>query len=243
MIPQRRFLIAFGALATVIAVGIGGYMAIEGWSFLDSLYMTVITISTVGYNEVHALSEGGHILSIVLIIGGVGVMLYTLTTIAEYVAEGYFGSILGRRRVRERLRKLNDHFIVCGYGRMGQEIASIFKSEGEPFVVIDLDQGAIDKAVKEGFLYLQGNVTSDETLREANIDRARALIAATGNDADNVYVTLSARGIRPDIFIAARASAGDSEHKLKRAGDDPGDISAATWGVVYGDACPAAVGS
>jgi len=220
MAPQKRFLIAVLGLITIIAIGTAGYAIIEDWSLLDSLYMTVITLATVGYGEVHPLSDGGRIFSIVLILGGVGVMFYTAVAIVQYVVEGHFGSTLGRRRLKEKIQRLKGHFIICGYGRVGQEVASNFKSEGIPFVVIEFRQSAIDRAIKDGCLCLEGNVTSDEVLREAGIERARAIIAAVGDDVDNVYVTLSARAIRPDIFIAARASADDSEHKLRRAGAD-----------------------
>ena len=122
--------------------------------------------------------------------------------------------------MRAEIKRLADHFIICGYGRVGQEVAANFKSEGVPFVVIDLDEDAIAKATEDGCLGLQGNVNNDELLREAGIERARAIIAVVGNDPDNVYVVLSARAMRPDIFIAARASVEDSKDKLKRAGAD-----------------------
>ena len=137
MNPLRRILWGIGALATIIVVGTGGYIVIEGWSFLDALYMTIITITTVGYAEIQPLSAGGRIFSIFLIIGGVSGALYTLTAIIGYIIEGHFGTTLERRRMKARIAKLKEHFILCGYGRVGEEIAHKFKEEGIPFIIID----------------------------------------------------------------------------------------------------------
>ncbi len=213
-----RFRIAISALIAIFVIGTVGYWLIEGWSLLDSLYMTAITISTVGYDEVEPLSRGGVIFSIVLIIFGVGVMFYTVTMIFQYVAEGQFGTTLWRRSMNERIEGLKDHYIVCGYGRVGREVTLHIKENQVPFVVIEKDQASVDAAIEEDCLCIRGDVTSDEVLKRAGIEKARALIASVGQDVDNVYVTLSARGFRSDIFIAARASNDDSERKLKRAG-------------------------
>ncbi len=220
MSPRQRFLWVIYSFCFIVAIGVFGYMIIEGWSFLDALYMTIITLSTVGYEEVHSLSTAGKVFSILLIIGGVGVMLYTLTAIVQYLIEGRFANIFGRRRMKEKISKLKKHVILCGYGQVGQEVARVFNDEGIPFVIIELDQEAIDKAVNADYLYLQGNATSDELLKEAGIQKARALVSALGSDADNLYVTLSAREMRPDLFIVARAAVEESEPKLKRAGAD-----------------------
>jgi len=220
MITRRRFLWVAYTLLLVVGIGIIGYMIIEGWSFLDALYMTVVTLSTVGYEEVHSLTTAGRIFSILLIIGGVGVMLYTLTTIVRYLIEGQFTNILGRRRMKEKLSKLKGHVILCGYGKVGREVARVFKREGAPFVVVELNQEALDDATDAGYLCLHGNATSDDVLKEAGVQQARALVAALGSDADNLYTTLSARELHSDLFIVARASAEESEPKLKRAGAD-----------------------
>ena len=216
----QRFLRVSLVLVSVVAFGIAGYMTIEGWSFLDALYMTVITLTTVGYDEVHALSAAGRVFSIALIVFGVGGMLYALTTVMQYFVEGQLTNILGRRRMKEKFAKLKDHIILCGYRRVGREVARVFRDEGVALVVIDVDQNAVDQAAADGFLHIQGNATSDEVLREAGIERAKALVAALGNDVDNVYVTLSAKGIRPDLLVVTRVSAEESESKLKRAGAD-----------------------
>ena len=193
-------------------------MAIEGWPFLDSLYMTIITISTVGFAEVHPLSSGGKIFSIVLMIGGVSSALYILSTVIGYLIEGHFGITLGRQRMKTRIAKLKGHFILCGYGRVGREIAKVFNDEAIPFVVIDNDEEFSAKIEEDGYLHILGDATSDEALREAGIEKARGLVAAVGADTDNTYITLTARGLNPDLFIEARACSPSSEVKLKRAG-------------------------
>ena len=218
MSPRRRLLWGIRALAAIIVVGTGGYIVIESWSLLDALYMTIITITTVGYAEVHPLSAGGRIFSIFLIIGGVSGALYTLTGIIGYIIEGRFGTTLERRRMKTRIAKLKGHFILCGYGRVGEEIARKFKEEGIPFIIIDNRPDCIARAEQAGYLDLQGDATSDEVLREAGIGQARGLVAAAGDDADNTYITLSARGLCPELFIEARASSEEAETKLKRAG-------------------------
>lgn len=218
--PSRRLLQIIFALVVVIAIGVVGYRLIEGWSLLDSLFMTITTISTVGYKEVHELSQAGQIFTIILIVTGVGVLFYGVTTIVQYVIEGNLENILGRRRMKEKISKLKGHIIVCGFGRVGKEVARVFQEEGVDFVVIDNSKDAVAEAAASGYLYIEGNASSDEVLKEAGILHARGLVAAAGSDADNVFITLSARGLRPDIFITARASAHESEFKLRRAGAD-----------------------
>ena len=220
MSPTRRLLWGIGALAIIIATGGIGYMLIEGWSFIDALYMTIITITTVGYNEVHPLSDSGRIFSIFLIVGGVGGALYSLTAIVAYVIEGGFGTTIGRRQMKNRIAKLKNHFILCGYGRVGQEIAHVFTEEAVAFVVIDKDKESIANAEKDGRLYLLADATTDDVLKEAGIEWARGLVVAVGSDADSTYITLSARGLRPNLFIEARASSSEAEAKLKKAGAD-----------------------
>jgi voltage-gated potassium channel len=220
MNPARRLLWGVCILATIIVAGIIGYMVIEGWSFIDALYMTVITITTVGYAEVHPLSAGGQIFSIVLIVGGVSGALYVLSAVAGYIIEGQLGTTLGRRRMQKNIAKLKDHFILCGYGRVGREIARIFAEEGVPFVVIDKAQDTIADIEKDGHPYVLADATSDEVLKEAGIERARGLVIVVGDDADSLYITLSARGLRPDLFIEARAITSSAEAKLKKAGAD-----------------------
>jgi len=220
MEPTNRLILGATILLVTIAAGVVGYTFIEGWSFLDSLYMTVTTITTVGYSEVHPLSTGGRIFSIFLILGGMGGAFYALFGIIEYIVEGQFGITLRRRRMKNKIAKLKGHLILCGYGKVGEEVANTLKEEEVPFVVIDNRSECTTRAEAAGHLSLQGDATSDEVLKEAGIEQARGLVAALGADVDNTYITLSARGLRPDLFITARASDAEAETKLKRAGAD-----------------------
>ncbi|MEK6726492.1 MAG: potassium channel protein [Deltaproteobacteria bacterium] len=207
-------------LVSIITFGVAGLMFLEGWSFLDSLYMTVITMSTVGYREVHPLSLSGMVFVITLIVLGVGSFLYIITSLAEYVVAGHLVGALGRRRMKKEIDSLNNHYIICGFGRVGQQVAAELKREGVPCVIIDSDQNSIDRCISEGYLYIQGDASNDEVLKKAGIERVKGLVTATDSDADNVYVTLSAKNLRDDIFVVARANTEGSEHKLHKAGAD-----------------------
>jgi len=216
----RRLLFALYAFIIIVAIGVIGYMVIEGWTFLDSIYMTITTITTVGFREVHPLSEAGRIFSIFLIIGGVGGALYILTTIMGYLIEGQFDITLGRRRMKNKIARLKKHFILCGYGRVGEAIALTFSEEGTPFVVISNNEEHVARAEKEGYLAILGDATDDDVLEEAGIKRAYGLVSAVGSDTDNTFITLSAREARPDLFIEARSSSPTADSKLRRAGAD-----------------------
>ena len=218
MSTRQRLQTIIYVLVIIVCIGVIGYMTIEGWSFLDALYMTIITLSTVGFQEVRELSEAGKAFSIVLILFGVGALSYSLFTVVQYILEGNLASIWGRRRMKDKIAKLRKHVILCGYGLVGREVARVFKDEGVPLVIIEQNPEAVALAAENDFLCLQGNATNDEVLEEAGISQARALVAALGTDADNVYVTLSARQMRSDLFIVARASTSDSEPKLLQAG-------------------------
>jgi voltage-gated potassium channel len=218
MEPQKRLRRGIIILASIIAAGTIGYMLIEGWTPLDSIYMTVITVSTVGFGEVHPLSEAGRIFTIILIIGGVSGALFVFSALIDYVIEGRMGIARRKRHMKAKIAELKDHFILCGYGRVGEEVARIFTEEGVPFVTIDSRPENIALAEEQGYLCLLGDATSDKVLLEAGIERARALVAAVGSDVDNTYIVLSARGLRPDLFIEARASTKEAEAKLKTAG-------------------------
>jgi voltage-gated potassium channel len=218
MSPLKRLIWGIIALAVIIVTGTVGYLLIEGWSFLDSLFMTITTITTVGYDEVHPLSDGGRIFTSLLIVGGVGGALYTLTAIVAYVVEGEFGTTIGRRQMKNKIGKLKEHFIICGYGRVGQEIANVFIEEQVPFVVIDNNHDKIVQADEGNRLYLFADATNDEVLKEAGIESARGLVVAVDGDAESTYITLSARQLNPDLFIEARSSSNEAETKLKKAG-------------------------
>jgi voltage-gated potassium channel len=222
MSPRRRLIYIAIALLAVIAVGTIGYKVIGGeeWSFLDAIYMTVITLSTVGFKEVHELSDTGKVFTIVLVIGGVGVMLYSLANIFQFFIEGQLTDIFERRRMKDNIAKLKGQIIVCGYGQVGQEVALTLRSEGVPFVIVDQSPEAIAEATRDGHLCVQGDATKDDVLTESGIQQARGLVAAVGSDADNIFITLSAKGLKPGLLVVARAFAEESESKLKRAGAD-----------------------
>jgi len=205
-------------LLFILAIGTIGYNIIEGWSFIDSLFMTVITISTVGYDEIYPLSRAGQIFSIVLIISGVGAFFYIITTLVQYTIEGQFGIRIGRQRMEAKIKKLHNHFILCGYGRVGQAISGILKQQAIKFVVIDHDAESVNKAQNADCLTILADATKDEALKQAMIDEARGIITAFGSDADNTYVTLAARELNSTLPIIARASSSDAERKLRQAG-------------------------
>jgi voltage-gated potassium channel len=217
---KRRLLWIGIAILAIVTIGTAGYMIIEDWSFIDSIYMAVTTLSTVGFQEVHSLSAEGRIFTMVLILGGTGTMLYAVTAIVQYLLEGNLANILGRRRMKAEISKLKGHTILCGYGKVGKEVAHVFENEKTPFVVIDSDEKACTRATGDGFLCVNMNAANDEALKEAGIMTAKALVAALGSDADNLYLTLSAKSLKPDIFIVARIDNEESEEKLKRAGAD-----------------------
>ncbi|MBN2238939.1 MAG: potassium channel protein [Dehalococcoidales bacterium] len=220
MSSLRKVIIGIIVLIAITFAGTIGYMVIEGWSFLDSIYMTITTITTVGYEEIHPLSDNGQIFSIFLILTGMGGAFYALTGVITYIVEGNIAATLGRRRMENNIAKLKSHFILCGYGRVGEEIANILKEEEIPFVIIDNRPECIARADQAGLLHVEGDATSDEILKAAGIDHARGLITALGSDVDNTYITLSARGLYPSLFITARASDATTEAKLKRIGAD-----------------------
>jgi voltage-gated potassium channel len=212
--------VAAALLASIILAGTVGYVVIEGWPLWDAVYMTVTTITTVGYREVHPLSRAGQIFTVGLIIGGVGAALYTFTLMASIVVEGGLPRRIQERRAAHMLETIRDHFIICGYGRIGSLVASQFQQQHVPYVVIERDPGRYQAAVADGGLAVEADASREEVLRRTGIERARGLIAAVSTDADNVYTVLSARVLRPDLFIIGRAEGEDAEQKLKRAGAD-----------------------
>ena len=223
MLRSIRSPLARGVIALVLLVGTGiaGYMRIEGWSLLDAAYMTILTFTTVGYEEVHPLSTGGRVFTIFLMIVGVGVMLYILSSVVNAaVAHEIVGLFVRRRRFRRRMASLRGHFIVCGYGRVGAAVASTLQESSTPLIVMDRDADVLSDAEEQGLLCLQGDATRDSDLLAAHIGEAAGLLAATGTDSENVYISLTARGLKSDLHIVARASYPGAEVKLRRAGAD-----------------------
>jgi len=212
---RKKLILALLLMGVIVFFGTTGYMVIEGWNFMDSLYMTVITLTTVGYQEVKDLSPSGIWFTIILIIGGVGTMLYVLSIGAKFILEGQLQQVFGRRRLEKKIKELRDHYIICGYGRMGKIIAKELKSRGVKTVVTEKNPVLSEM---EEFLILEGDATLDYVLKEAGIEKAKGLITVLPTDAENLYVVLSARGLNPDLIIVARAGEEGSEQKLLRAG-------------------------
>jgi voltage-gated potassium channel len=209
-----------GLLVLVLVIGTTGYVLIEGWSISDALYMTVTSITTVGYREVHDLSPAGRIFTMILLLGGVGTVFYVLTLMVAGVVEGGLFVRLDQRRRARMIDNLHDHFIVCGYGRVGRLIVEEFRREGVSHVVIDRDPDLAHEIIQEGGLAVSADASSEEVLQRVGIHRARGLVTAVSTDAENVYIVLSARLLRPDLYIIGRAETDDAVRKLKRAGAD-----------------------
>jgi voltage-gated potassium channel len=209
---------AVALLAAVVLAGTLGYMVIERWSAWDAFYMSVITITTVGYREVHDLSLAGQIWTVLLLFGGVGSALYVFTLLATVVVEGGLPLRLQKRRQARMINTIKDHFIVCGYGRIGSIIAGQLQRQNVPFVIVERDPARLQAAMMDGVLAVQADASHEDVLKRVGIDTARCLIAAVGTDAENVYTVLSARVLRPDLFIVGRAEGDDAARKLLRAG-------------------------
>lgn len=212
--PWRRLRIATLAFVAVVAIGTGGYTAF-GFTFLDALYQTITTLSTVGFREVEPLDGNGKVFTIVLILVGVGTVLYTFSVFLEVVIEGHLGNLVGRRRMDREIASMSHHVIVCGWGRVGRAVARELTAEKKPFVIVELDASRL---VGVETPVVIGDAADDEVLRKAGIARADALVAALTTDAENLYITMSARAVRDDMFIVARARDESSAGKLMRGG-------------------------
>lgn len=218
MDPVRHLKISMVVLFLLMSLGTLGYMGIERWRFIDALYMTVITLGTVGFKEVHDLSDAGKLFTMGLIIVGVSVLGYIVGSLAQIMFEGQIQRIMGRKKVEKKINALSDHYIICGFGRIGSLICKEFKANHLPFVIVEKAIETTEKLDEEGYLHLKGDATLDETLLKAGIKRAKGLISVVTSDTENVYIVLTARGLNPDLYILARSGEEGSDIKLKRAG-------------------------
>lgn len=213
-----RIILILLLLLFVTGLGTLGFHWTEGWSFAQSFYITVITISTLGYNEILSLTPQGKMLTVVVVVLGIATAGFAVTSLAQYFMAIELHTVLGRRRMEKEIQQLKNHYIICGAGRIGRRVAKELRMRPVPYVVIEKDEVKANRIREEGALTIWGDSTKAETLREAGIERAKGLISVITSDADNVYVTLTARGLRPELPIVVRASEEDAEEKLRRAG-------------------------
>lgn len=214
----RRLTLAAGLLVLLLLIGTTGYTLIVGMSLIDAIYMVVITISTVGFGEIVPLNPAGRLFTVALIGSGAGLVAFTFSGAAEFVLSGEWQEYLDQRRRQRMVEQLSGHTIICGYGRIGRHVADELHAQGLPFVILDLDAVRVERVRHRGYLALEGNAANEEHLQSAGIARASSLISAASSDAENVFIVLTARSMREDIVIVARANFDESEDKLLRAG-------------------------
>lgn len=218
---MRRRLAALAlAVLGLLIVGTAGFTLIEGWPVEDAFYMTLITVTTVGYRELHELSPAGRVFNSVLIVFGVSTLFFAIGVLTQSLVAVELGEIFGRRRNKRMIEQLREHYIVCGFGRVGRAAAEELRRAGVPFVVVDRNPERVERAIRAGMLALNADSTRDDTLKEAGVERARGLIAALATDADNLFVILSAKNLNPMLSVATRAGEEEAEQKLRRAGAD-----------------------
>lgn len=218
MVPRRYLILIVIPIALMLGGTAGYYFLDDRYTLLDALYMTVTTLTTVGYGEVHHLTWSGRIFTIVLLLVGVLTFFYTVTELVRLVIGGELQQLLGKRRMERNLAELKNHMIICGYGRMGRHVCGEFSRRGLPFVIIDSEAETLRDFNLAHGIALEGDATSDEVLRHAGVERARALVTVAASDADNLFITLSARLLNEKLFIVARAEGELAEEKLRRAG-------------------------
>ncbi|HEV2689114.1 MAG TPA: NAD-binding protein [Bryobacteraceae bacterium] len=217
---RNRLLLIGVALIVAIAGGTIGFILTDNYTPFDAFYMTIITVSTVGYAEVHPLSHAGRVFNSFLIFFGVTIMLLAVGGMTQAIIELELNQYFGKRRNKKMIDKLHDHYIVCGFGRVGRGAASELKRAGVPFVVVDKNEDRVEWAMKEGMLAALADATDDGTLRDAGIERAKGLIATLQSDADNLFVILSAKALKPSLLVSARIASEQTERKMRLAGAD-----------------------
>jgi voltage-gated potassium channel len=216
----RRMLIIGAAMLVVLLTGTVGLVLIAGYPVFDAFYMTLYTVATVGYSELHPLSRMGRVFNSFIIFFGVTVMFFAIGAMTQTIVQLELGDIFDKRRMRRMIDKLANHYIICGFGRVGRGAAEELRAAGAAFVIVDRDPERVEQAIKTGMLAVQADSTRDETLHAVGVTKARGLIAALGTDADNLFVILSAKTLNPKLNLAARVAEEESEQKLRRAGAD-----------------------
>ncbi len=216
----RNLRLVAGALAFVIALGTAGFHYIEGWPWFDGFYMVITTLTTIGYQEVHPLSHAGRVFNVVIILGGVSLVFLAIGSATQALLEFELQSFFGRRRMERDIGRLSDHYILCGAGRVGRSVARELARRPAPFVIIENNEAKAQKFAAENWLMLIGDATQEQVLRDAQIEHARGLVAATTTDATNLYIVLTARSLNPKLRIIARASEEMAEKHLLSAGAD-----------------------
>lgn len=204
----------------ITMIGTSGYMLLEGWTFLDSVYMVIITLFTIGFQEAHKLSDAGRIFTIFIIIGGVGTAIYAAGLIVEIIVEGHLAEYNRRKKMAKTISDLTDHLIICGFGRVGRQVAEEFDHSGVDYVVVDRSENVAEFLENRDIPYVIGDIINDNNLEMAGITRARGIIANSDSDVANVFVTLSAKALNPNLFVIARSGSRESDNKLKIAGAD-----------------------
>jgi len=217
---RRRLIFIAAAVALILAAGTVGFIVIENYPPFDAFYMTVITVSTVGYAEVHPLSHAGRVFNSILILFGVTVILLAVGSMTQAIIELELNQTFAKRRTKKMIDQLHDHYIVCGFGRVGRGAAFELQRAGVPFLVVDNHEDRVEWAIKTGMLAALADATNDETLKDAGILRAKGLIATLSSDADNLFVILSAKALNPSLKVSARVSSEQSEKKMRLAGAD-----------------------
>ncbi len=216
---MRKIFLVLSLFIGIILFGTFGYMVLEHLSFWDSMYLTIITIATVGYGDLVPIHPGGKVFTIFLLFAGAGLVMYTLSKITEAMVEGSLRKMLERRKMDKKIARLHDHFIICGFGRIGQVIGEILEDAGRSFVIIERDPDVLKEIDQLGYISVEGEAEEDEILHVAGIERASGLIAVVSTDADNLFITLTARGLNSSLFILARSSGSKGTRtKLLRAG-------------------------
>ncbi|MBF0241381.1 MAG: potassium channel protein [Desulfamplus sp.] len=214
----KKLIISTAASILILTSGTVGYMLIEKWNFMDSIYMTVLTLGSVGYSEVHPLSFNGRIFTIILIMSGMTLVMYLAGLVVQFVVEGEIRTILGRRKLDKSISNLQDHYIVCGYGRIGRTLCTQIKEQGVDVVVVEKNEEMIPLFEKDKILYVYGDASNEAILIKAGITNAKTLVAVLATDIDNVFLVLTARQLNPQIYIMARAGSDNVRNKLIVAG-------------------------